>query len=195
RHRPARNAQAVAGRAVGDDLGPPHRPMFLEQGQQIVGRGIPCEVADINVLRHRRTFPCQAPREDHSAAGEVGGKTNSYGANDPVDRDPAPPTGHTNLTKKQTGVGPRAGVLTLSQPAGPGDQSRRPPRDPWCFDQTGPVSDPIPSPALTQRRILSSSLLDAATAGPGLQGWSCPPSHDLSDRGTRKRECNVSERM
>src|SRR5262249_24563897 len=51
--------------AVSDDLGPRHRPVLLEQGQQVVGRGVPRQVADVDILRHRKKpFRAWSP-EDH----------------------------------------------------------------------------------------------------------------------------------
>src|SRR5262249_41161201 len=57
-------AEAAAARAAGlpvhDDLSPFDGPMLLEQRQEVVGRGTPCEVAAVNVLRHRKTFPVRS---------------------------------------------------------------------------------------------------------------------------------------
>src|SRR5262249_37796896 len=43
-----------AGLPVGNHLGPGHRAVFLEQGQKVVGRTIPHEVADVDILRHSK---------------------------------------------------------------------------------------------------------------------------------------------
>jgi hypothetical protein len=49
-------AARPAGFLVHDHLSPIDRAVFLEQGQQIVCRGFPDQVADVNILRHRNTF-------------------------------------------------------------------------------------------------------------------------------------------
>src|SRR5262249_30991165 len=54
-------APRAARLPVGDDLGLRHRPVLLEQTQQVVGAGIPDEIADVDVLRHRRSDPFRAP--------------------------------------------------------------------------------------------------------------------------------------
>lgn len=56
-----------AGFAVRNDLCADYLPVLLKQLEQVVGRGIPREVADVNVLRHQRTFPCLAG-ESHSSS-------------------------------------------------------------------------------------------------------------------------------
>ncbi len=50
-------AARAAGFAIGDYLGSSHRAVFFEKSQQVVGRAFPRKVADINILRHLRTFP------------------------------------------------------------------------------------------------------------------------------------------
>jgi hypothetical protein len=47
--------------AVGDDLSATNRAIFLEQLQEVIGRGIPGEVAYVNVLRHQNTFRDDQP--------------------------------------------------------------------------------------------------------------------------------------
>src|SRR5207249_9424678 len=59
-HEP--EAARPAGLPVRHDLRARHVAMLLEQSQQIVGRCIPDEVADVDILRHLKTFPCPARR-------------------------------------------------------------------------------------------------------------------------------------
>src|SRR5260370_37734377 len=65
-----------AGLAVCDDLSLRPLAMLLEQGQQLVGRHVPGEVADMNVLRHDpQTFPRtngRSPRSMRSGHSPVG---------------------------------------------------------------------------------------------------------------------------
>src|SRR5262249_17987158 len=49
-HLDEAEAARAAGFAIGDDLGPSDRPVLLEQRQQVVGRGVPRQVADVDVL-------------------------------------------------------------------------------------------------------------------------------------------------
>src|SRR5262249_59820505 len=44
--------------AVGNYLGSGYVAVLLEQGQQVVGCAFPREIADVNILRHLRTFLC-----------------------------------------------------------------------------------------------------------------------------------------
>src|SRR5437660_1903528 len=46
--------------------------MLLEQGQQVVRCRFPCEVADINILRHRKTFPCRASQRTEDTSQTAG---------------------------------------------------------------------------------------------------------------------------
>src|SRR5262249_11850849 len=69
-------AARTAGLAVGDDLGAGDFPVLLEKGQQVVGAGIPNEIANVNVLRHRKKpfvpgLPQTTPRR--TGGGPEGG--------------------------------------------------------------------------------------------------------------------------
>src|SRR5262249_32057036 len=50
-------AARTAGLAIGNHLRSRHIPVLLEQGQQVVGGGIPRKVADVDILRHLKTLP------------------------------------------------------------------------------------------------------------------------------------------
>jgi hypothetical protein len=47
-----------ASLSVRDDLGSGYVAVLLKQGQQVVGCAFPSKVADVNILRHLRTFLC-----------------------------------------------------------------------------------------------------------------------------------------
>src|SRR5262249_52442445 len=67
--------------AVHDHLRPCHLAVLLEQGVQVVLVGIPDEIADINILRHHKTFPCQSSLAASClAAGRRGAGRASQGA-------------------------------------------------------------------------------------------------------------------
>src|SRR5262249_51539431 len=103
---------------IRDDLRPRHRAVALEQGQQVVGRGIPRKIADIDILRHRRTFPCRAHR----------GRRPPGGWEDHTSRVPhcrhwtelAPPAGHSTKKRQKNSPPPAHGpeYVVLSAPLG-----------------------------------------------------------------------------
>src|SRR5262249_13564271 len=57
-HADEPEAARPAGLPVGNHLGASHLAVLLKQGQQIVGGRGPDQVADVNILRHHRTFRC-----------------------------------------------------------------------------------------------------------------------------------------
>jgi hypothetical protein len=56
---------------VHDHLGPGDFPVLLKEVVQVVLRGIPNQVADINVLRHLKTFPSKLRIKNPSSANDL----------------------------------------------------------------------------------------------------------------------------
>src|SRR5437868_6828578 len=46
--------------------------MLLEKGQQVVRCRFPCKIADINILRHRKTFPCRLSQRTEGTSQPAG---------------------------------------------------------------------------------------------------------------------------
>src|SRR5262249_47300779 len=130
--------------------GPGHLTVLLEQGQQVVGRGVPREVADVDILRHRRTFPRLAAGGDTFTGGE--GTTHLPPRRLARRRGPLAGSRHTQNRPLTFGPPPRAGC-----PAEP-LRSRGPLRD------ARRAASPLPP-----RRVWHSTRggLPAATASPG----------------------------
>src|SRR5207244_8113299 len=57
-------APGAAGLPIGDHLGSSHVAVLLKQGQEVVGRRLPCEVADVDILRHLKNLSVPIRRSE-----------------------------------------------------------------------------------------------------------------------------------